>query len=166
MLFINDFLKIKSTYERLGFSVTNVRNHDESKEYSACGFLLNNKEIEFRTGKITPAKPGHFVAIWKRDNTGKTAPFDLSDGIDFIIISVREKEHFGQFIFPKPTLIHQGIISQNDKEGKRGMRVYPPWSKALNKQAQKTQKWQGDHFLDLNSEILTSTVIKKMLCLD
>jgi hypothetical protein len=53
----NDFLEIKSTYERLGFSITNVRHHEESNEYSACGFLLNNKEIEFRTGKITPTKP-------------------------------------------------------------------------------------------------------------
>lgn len=162
----NDFLEIKSTYERLGFSITNVRHHEESNEYSACGFLLNNKEIEFRTGKITPTKPGHFVAIWKRDNTGKTVPFDTADGIDFMVIAVREKKHFGQFIFPKSVLADQGIITQNDKEGKRGMRVYPPWSKDLNKQAQKTQKWQGDHFLDLNSETLTSTLIKKMLSRD
>lgn len=159
----HDFLEIKSIFVRLGFSITNIRENEESNQYSACSFLVNNKKIEFRTGKITPTKPGHFVAIWKRDNTGKTAPFNTSDGIDFMIITVREKEHFGQFIFPKPILGGQGIITQNDKEGKRGMRVYPPWSKDLNKQAQKTQKWQGDYFLDLNSEALTANLIEKIL---
>jgi hypothetical protein len=159
----NDFLEIKLIYERLGFSITNIRHHEESNEYSACGFLLNKNKIEFRTGKITPTKPGHFVAIWKRDNAGKTTPFDLSDGIDFMVITVREKKHLGQFIFPKSILADQGIITQNDKEGKRGMRIYPPWSKNLNKQAQKTQKWQGDYFLHLNSENLIPAQIKKML---
>lgn len=34
------------------------------------------------------------------------------------------------------------------------MRVYPPWDKAINRQAQKTQKWQIDYFLEIpkNSE--------------
>jgi hypothetical protein len=39
-------------------------------------------------------------------------------------------------------LADKGIITKNGKEGKRGIRVYPPWDIATNKQAEKTQRWQ------------------------
>jgi len=46
------------------------------------------------------------------------------------------------------------------KGGKRARRVYPPWDTALNRQAQKTQKCQVEHFLDMsqNNEIDFSRV--------
>jgi hypothetical protein len=43
----------------------------------------------------------------------------------------------------------QGILSDNIKEGKRAIRVYPPWDKAENKQAIKTQAWQLLYFLEV-----------------
>ena len=46
-------------------------------------------------------------------------------------------------------LSQQGIISTNLKEGKRGIRVYPPWDLTISKQAQKTQKWQLEYFLEI-----------------
>ena len=45
-------------------------------------------------------------------------------------------------------LINKEIVSDK-KEGKRAIRVYPPWDIAINKQAQKTQKWQLNYFLEI-----------------
>ena len=38
------------------------------------------------------------------------------------------------------------------KEGKRGFRVYPNWVKPENKQAEKTQNWQQDYFVEVNNQ--------------
>ncbi len=102
---------------------------------------MTNKTIE-RTSKITPKKIGQFVSIWKRNEDGLTIPFDESDDFDFMIINCYFNEKIGKFIFPKSILIEQNIISIRNKGGKRGIRVYPPWDRAINKQAMKTQAWQ------------------------
>ena len=41
-------------------------------------------------------------------------------------------------------------MSVEGKGGKRAIRVYPPWENNLNRQVQKTQKWQSEYFLDLS----------------
>ena len=129
----------KILYNECGFQFQNLIWNSESANYGACSFELNNKLIQYRVANITPTKIGQFVAIWKRNSEGITAPFDVSDSLDFMIISVRDSENFGQFIFPKSVLVSHGIISQNEKGGKRGIRVYAPWDKPENKQAIKTQ---------------------------
>jgi hypothetical protein len=50
-------------------------------------------------------------------------------------------------------LIKKGIISAAKKKGKRGFRVYPIWDETKNKQAQKTQKWQLDFFIEIKEDI-------------
>ena len=82
------------------------------------------------------------MTLWKRIKNGPIQPFDISDPIDFFIISTRKGNNFGQFVFPKAVLYEQGVISKNAEGGKRAIRVYPPWDKGLNNQALKTQKWQ------------------------
>jgi hypothetical protein len=121
----------------------------ESAEYSACVFELNNLSIRFRTAKITPTKNGQFVTLWKRSESGPIAPFEISDSIDLFVISTRLDNRFGQFIFPKAVLCKHGIVSTDKKEGKRAMRVYPPWDQTTSKQAEKTQKWQLEYFLEI-----------------
>jgi hypothetical protein len=113
-------------YDAYTLAVTSVHIHSESTEYAACSFKLNAKKIEHRLSKITPTKIGQFVTIWKRNTKGITAPFSFSDGIDFIIITSRYEDKLGQFIFPVPVLIKKEIVSSQEKEGKRGIRVYPP----------------------------------------
>ena len=49
-------------------------------------------------------------------------------------------------------LADNGIITQNGKEGKRGIRVYPPWDIVTNKQAMKTQNWQTKYFLTIKND--------------
>ena len=139
----------KLLYNECGFQLQNLIWNSESTNYGACSFELNNYKIQFRVANITPTKIGQFVAIWKRNNQGITAPFDVADSLDFMIISVRDSENFGQFIFPKSVLVSHGIISQNEKGGKRGIRVYAPWDKPENKQAIKTQAWQVNYFVEI-----------------
>lgn len=139
-------------YDPLNFAFLNFEEETESNEYSACTFLLNNKKIKFRSAKITPTKTGAFVTLWKRDRAGITCPHDDTDPFEFYVIGVRNKKVWGQFVFPKAVLLKNSILSTQGKEGKRGFRVYPDWDKVENKQAEKTQKWQSEFFLDLSTE--------------
>ncbi|MET0759038.1 MAG: MepB family protein [Flavobacterium sp.] len=136
-------------YDTCGHTCTQPLKESESAEYGACTFELNKLSVKFRTAKITPTKTGQFVTLWKRNGKGPIQPYDVSDPIDLFIISTRKDNFFGQFIFPKSVLCEQAIISNNGKEGKRAIRVYPPWDLAPNKQAQKTQKWQLEFFLEI-----------------
>ncbi|WP_291134708.1 MepB family protein [Flavobacterium sp. UBA7663] len=154
----------KLLYNECGFQFQNLIWNPESTNYGACSFELNNYKIQFRVANITPTKIGQFVAIWKRNSEGITAPFDVADSLDFMIISVRDSENFGQFIFPKSVLVAKGIVSQNGKGGKRGIRVYAPWDKPENKQAIQTQAWQVLYFIEIKeNSLIDLEKIKRIL---
>jgi hypothetical protein len=140
---------IRNVYEPAGLKVTKEAVREaESSEYGACRFGLNGHAIVFRIAKTTPTKIGQFVTIWKRPTTsGIIAPFDISDDVAFVIVSVSDAQHCGQFVFDQKTLVAKGIMSRGGKGGKRGIRVYPPWSEPLAKDAVRTQKWQLQYFL-------------------
>ncbi len=146
-----------------GLEMTDLKVEDESTEYGACRFKLNGISIIYRAAKITPTKVGQFVTIWKRNEQGITEPFHSADDMDAVIISVRNGENFGQFIFPKTVLVEKGIISTNNKEGKRGIRVYAPWDKAINKQAIETQSWQTNYFIAIHNNQLSDFDLVKTL---
>lgn len=150
-------------YDPCGFSFTNPILNAESREYGACSFQLNGKSVQHRVSKITPTKTGQFVAIWKRNTSGKTTPFDGTDEIDFMIITSRSGANLGQFIIPKSVLLEKGIISRDHKGGKRGMRVYPPWDLVTSKQAEKTQRWQTNYFLNIKNDGSTNLELIKRL---
>ena len=141
----------ENIFKKAGLEIISLQKEDESQEYSAYRFLLNNKKICYREAKITPTKTGQFVTLWKRNESGIIEPFDYSDPIDFVIISVRKDLNWGHFIFPKKILLEKGIFSTNNKEGIRATRVYPPWDETTSKQAQKSQKWQLDYFMMLTN---------------
>ena len=150
-------------YDKCGFELTNLKLNSESVEYGACSFELDGQRIEHRVSKITPTKTGQFVTIWKRNKNGVTEPFDILDDIDFIIITSKSGNNFGQFIFPKSILADKGIITKNGKAGKRGIRVYPPWDIATSKQAEKTQNWQTKYFLTIKNHNSTDFNLAKKL---
>jgi len=150
-------------YDPCGISLTNYVISRESVEYGACSFELNGRFIQHRVAKITPTKAGQFVTIWNRSQDGKTEPFDSSDDIDFIIITARKGDSFGQFIFPKALLTEKGIITHNCKDGKRGIRVYPPWDSMASTQAKQTQSWQRKYFLEVgNDELLDLDWVRQL----
>ena len=139
-------LSKESVYDKAELLLASLQKERESDEYKAHRFLINNKKICYREAKVTPTKTGQFVTLWKRNQTGIIEPFAYSDDIDFVIITVRKDQNWGQFIFPKKIALEKGIFSTQNKEGIRATRVYPPWDETSSKQAQKTQKWQLDYF--------------------
>ncbi|CDK30924.1 MepB family protein [Candidatus Babela massiliensis] len=147
-----DLFFVCTLYERNGLACKNIVHNEESKEYSASKFTINDFWIEFRTAKITPKKVGQFVTFWKRIGDSTILPYDISDKFDFFIVSVRKGNYLGQFIFPKNILYQEGFLSVKGEGGKRAMRVYPPWDEANSKQAKKTQTWQLKYFVDIFPE--------------
>lgn len=120
--------------------------------YNACQFNLGDKSIVFRSSKTTPKKVGQFVAIWRRNDQGITQPYEATDPLDFMIISSRSGDKLGFFTFPKSVLVEKAIITSNNKIGKRGIRVYPPWEETTSRQARSTQDWQGRYFVMVDSD--------------
>lgn len=152
---------IKNIYNTCDLKIASVFFDKESTAYHACKFKLNDKNIIFRTAKITPKKVGQFVTFWKRNKVGLTEPFSENDMIDYYVINIQTEERVGQFVFPKSVLMEKGIISTSKKDGKRGFRVYPSWDKTISQQAVKTQKWQLNYFFEVN-ENLDFNFVKKL----
>ena len=149
----------KRIYDNCGFEITGFTVELESKEYAACRFDLNGQHILSRNAKVTPKKIGQFVTFWKRNDNRLIAPFDQTDTIDFYVVNVQIQNRFGQFVFPKSVLTAKGIISTENKEGKRAFRVYPCWDIPTSKQAKRTQEWQLDYFYELNPKTNITEII-------
>lgn len=146
-----DFLALqKYFYESKQWECSNIQLGSESKEYGACTFEMNGQKVLFRVAKITPTKIGHFVTVWKRIGKGPTMPYDMADDIDAYVITARNKNHFGVFVFPKEVLVQKGIVSKNGTGGKLGIRVYPSWDITDNPQAKRTQAWQVNYFSEIS----------------
>ena len=150
-------------YAKCGLKFENFSPEDESSEYYAHTFTIKDKKGLFRIAKKTPTKSGWFVTIWKRGSDNIIAPYNESDSIDFVVIAVSDGNNVGEFVFSKTILTKKNIFGANGKEGKRAIRVYAPWDKTTSTQAAKTQKWQGQFFVDLNSSCSESTLKIKNL---
>ena len=143
---------LSAFYAKHQICLDNLIIDEESNAYSACSFSLDSKRIVYRKANTTPKKIGQFVAIWKRNKLGETAPYQDTDSLDALIIAVETATHRGQFIFPRELLVKKNILSSSTKLGKRGIRVYPSWDTPTNKQAIKTQQWQLDYFVNFNED--------------
>jgi hypothetical protein len=130
--------------------ISDIVDEKESQDYFGCSFKLGGINIKYRKAKITPKKIGQFVALWKRNTEGKTEPFSLDDNFDYYIIATDQEDNSGCFIFPKNVLGQKQILSEYQKEGKRGFRVYTEWDIPANRQAQNTKSWQVLYFVDLS----------------
>ena len=53
-------------YKPSGLILQNLKIENESADYEASEFTINNHSIKFRVGKISPTKVGQFVTFWKR----------------------------------------------------------------------------------------------------
>ena len=147
-------------YDNCDFQIANFQLEQESAEYEACYFKLNEVKIICRTAKITPKKAGQFVTFWKRKGNGPIEPFSDTDDFDLFVVNVKFGEKTGQFVLPKSILAAKGIISTNKKEGKRAFRVYPPWDVVQSKQAERSQKWQLNYFYEIVPSINLGKVKK------
>ena len=141
-------------YAPCGYGVAQLQPEPESADYAACTFLLGGLRVQYRVARITPTKVGQFVTLWKRVGRGPIQPFELSDPVDVFVVSARSGSHLGQFVFPKSALAAQGVVASGDRigsrAGKRALRVYPPWDATTSRQAQRTQAWQLQYFVDMS----------------
>ncbi|MBP1993002.1 MepB family protein [Paenibacillus eucommiae] len=146
----SDLLATKDlVYKPCRFDCSQPLPEVQNAEYGAYVFNLNAFSIRFRVARTTPTKVGQFVTLWERLGDGPIQPYDVSDPVDFFVISTRKGSDFGQFIFPKAVLCDQNVLSNKGEGGKRALRVYPPWDNPTSRQAQKTQKWQLEYFLEI-----------------
>ncbi|WP_241979398.1 MepB family protein [Cryobacterium sinapicolor] len=123
----------------------------QSSDYESGIVLLESGLWRLRTARITPTKPGAFVALWRRLDDGATAPFGVDDRAVGLHVFVEELDHFGVFQFTAAQLASLGISQTRQAPGKRGFRVYPSWCKGLNRQAARSQKAQSLAFHDLTA---------------
>lgn len=49
-------------------------------------------------------------------------------------------------------MIKKGIMSNATSKGKTAFRIYPPWVFPTSKQAEKTQNWQLQYFVDFTDK--------------
>ena len=136
----------------MGFGLEYLESHTESLAYDACSFSVQKVSVVFRKAKITPTKTGQFVTLWKRSTAGPIAPYAITDPAALFIIATKTEHRLGIFLFPKAVLAREGVVTTATKEGKRALRVYPPWDRVTSKQAQKTQQWQLDYFVEIPTD--------------
>ncbi|MFZ1807151.1 MAG: MepB family protein [Cyclobacteriaceae bacterium] len=152
----------RHVFDPCGFKYTVPQKEAESYDYDAYSFNLNDLAVRYRKAKITPTKTGQFVTFWKREGEGPIQPYDSMDEIDFLMVCVRKDDHFGVFVFSKAILIKHGIVATASKEGKRALRIYPPWDIPTSQQAVKTQKWQQECFLEVGSGHIDSDSVNRL----
>ncbi|MFE3656778.1 MepB family protein [Streptomyces sp. NPDC059165] len=145
-----DLLALKNrVYDPCGFVWSHPVPEEEGAAYAAHGFTLDGASVRFRVAGTTPTKAGHFVTVWKRSPDGPIRPFDSDDPVDLFVISARDGDRHGAFVFPRAVLREQGIVAGGGSVGKRAFRVYAPWVAPTSRQALRTQAWQVEHFLHI-----------------
>ena len=95
----------------------------QTSDYESGVVTMEGASWHIRTARNTPTKPGAFVAFWRRDKSGETAPFNADEvaaGLMVFVASNQQRKHAGKSWF----------------------RVYPAWSTDLNPQAAATQRAQ------------------------
>lgn len=133
----------------LRLEATSIAVEATNADYGAVTCEVAGRTVRIRSARLTPKKVGLFVAHWRRADGGSTEPFDAAGSADLVIVTVVEGDLAGAFLFTRRALVAHGILASLSSAGKRGFRVYPPWSAAPNPQAARTQRWQGDFFVAL-----------------
>ena len=150
----------------------------ESSKYDGLIFSLDDKCFVYRKGKITPDRPGAFLAVWQRPPldqvNNKPVPLQ-SNELDYLVVQVESHSTMatnpelvnysksGMFVFPVSLLIDKGIVSSSTSKGKTGFRVFPPWSqdrgvigtKVFSESGKRAQRWQVPYFLEMDEDGLT-----------
>ena len=144
-----DIVAVTELLARICITCPDLAPEPDNAEYGAA--IADAAGLRFRVGKVTPRKVGMFVTVWRRAANGSTEPLPDADGVQTLLVTVREGDRFGLFAFPRSALRTHGITSIAGAGGKRGFRVYPPWSATANVQAKRSQAWQGAYFLGLDS---------------
>jgi hypothetical protein len=139
-----DFKAFRMWAGKVGAPVL-VNAEPQSSDYESGLAHVEGSQWHIRTARTTPAKPGAFVAFWRRGEDGETHPFVTEHVASGLLAFVEQQGKRGVFRFTVDHLVELGIVSDGGS-GKRGFRVYPPWCVSLNPQAQAVQGMQSPAF--------------------
>ena len=157
-------LVVRGFFAPLGLEAASVGPEPDNVEYGAALVQTTSQGagrpgplVRVRQGKITPTKVGLFVTHWRRTDDGTTGPYDHQDTADALLVTATEPADQttgahpaqGVFVLDRETLLARGILTRAGAAGKRGFRVYPPWSRTAPGQATRTQRWQLERFVEL-----------------
>lgn len=126
-----------------------IQGEEQNSDYESGIVRIGKEQWRIRTARITPTKPGAFVAVWKRSESGTTRPFTVDESMSGLLVFVTEEDRLGVFQFTTAHLVTLGYVSSHLHPGKRGFRVYPSWCTDLNSQASRTQRAQEAAFFEL-----------------
>lgn len=126
-----------------------VTPEQQGSNYEAGVALIDGQLWRVRTARITPTKPGAFVAVWRRAESGDTEPFPETDTVMGLLVFVDDGPMSGVFRFSQAHLARLGVTSGPVRAGKRGFRVYPEWCAGLNPTAMKAQADQASAWTSL-----------------
>lgn len=135
-------------------TVVNIQKEEYNKNYLAYTVRTTNFTWGIRKGKKTPKKKGFIVSVWQKRNN-KNTPLSNKEGMDFLIVFVKEEKRQGWFVFPSSALVKNNIFSSKETEGKMAFRLYPSWESSLNPTARRSQEWQCKYFVDDVSDVPT-----------
>ncbi|WP_368484802.1 MepB family protein [Pseudoalteromonas sp. SD03] len=164
---------LQNNFAPSGYKLPNADElipHNQNAQYHGYAFTLNQKRIIYRKAKITPDRPGAFLALWKRPaDLSNSKPIPLANEFDYLLVAVSSdglttsnnqvaNTQSGFFLFPVELLVKKGIVTGRNQKGKTAFRVFPPWSEsralkgtgAFSNSAKVTQRWQCDYFLNQN----------------
>lgn len=127
-----------------------VAPEEQNSDYESGLVSIEGERWRLRTGRVTPTKPGAFVAVWRRSEQGSTEPFPAADSTAGLLVFVVDRERRGVFRFTNERLSVLGITRSDKHPGKRGFRVYPAWCSGLNPQASRSQTAQAPAFTHLS----------------
>ncbi len=131
---------------------TSVEPEEQNSDYESGVTILGDARWRLRTARVTPTKPGAFVAVWQRSESGTTEPFPKEDYTAGLAVFVVDVQRRGAFWFTTEHLRDLGITRSERDSGKRGFRLYPPWCSDLNPQALRTQAAQASAFVEFSRD--------------
>ena len=172
---------LQTSFASLGYklpSADELVSHDYNAQYHGYAFTLNQKRIIYRKAKVTPDRPGAFLALWKRPaDLSNSKPIPFANEFDYLLVAVSSDGlttinnqvaniQKGFFLFPVELLVKKGIVTGRNHKGKTAFRVFPPWSEsralkgtgAFSNSAKVTQRWQCDYFLNQNQHGLVDII--------
>lgn len=131
----------------LGLEISMPVPEPEGSRYAAHRLRIGPLTLAYRSALLTPKKAGAFVTLWCRSEAGPIRPLDATDAVDGALVEFSDAGGSGLFVFSFAALQRHGIASHAGREGKRGFRLYAPWTEVTSKQAGSSKTWQGLYFL-------------------
>lgn len=69
-----------------------VQAEEQNSDYESGIALIGKEWWRIRTARITPTKPGAFVALWTRDEGGATRSFTADEAMSGLLVFVEDEQ--------------------------------------------------------------------------